>query len=259
MNEITAAGRSVPSLQFFADEEPSTGPISRRHLHDELLVRLRECIIEGELQPGAKIPEKELCERFGVSRTPLREALKVLAFEGLVVLNHNRGSTVSALTLQDLKEAFPIYARLEALAGELACERLTAEEIDEIRALHEQLLASYEKHDLKSHFAINEQIHKRIEAGSRNRNLVELIRSVSSRIRRAGVAVDLSGARWANAITEHKHIMAAIERRDAQLLSRLLREHIENSFRAIKETLAAGDLPGKLGRRDGRHGEPEPA
>ncbi|WP_088345331.1 MULTISPECIES: GntR family transcriptional regulator [Rhodomicrobium] len=259
MNEITAVSRSVPSLHYFAEEEPGSGPISRRHLHDELLVRLRECIIDGELRPGAKIPEKELCERFGVSRTPLREALKVLAFEGLVVLNHNRGSTVSALTLQDLKEAFPIYARLEALAGELACERLTAEEIAEIRDLHEQLLASYEKHDVKGHFAINEQIHKRIEAGSRNRNLVQLIRSVSSRIRRAGVSVDLSGPRWANIIAEHQNIMAAIERRDAPTLSRLLREHIENSFRAIKDTLAPQDKPGMSSRRENRHGEPEAA
>ncbi len=84
---------------------------------------------------------------FGVSRTPLREALKVLAFEGLVTLNHNRGAVIRPLTIDDLNEAFPIYGRLEALAGELACKRLGQADIDELRQLHDTMIESFDRGD----------------------------------------------------------------------------------------------------------------
>jgi DNA-binding GntR family transcriptional regulator len=246
MDDNAASGR-VDGFHDASPDESASGPISRRHLHDELLARLRECIIGGELKPGEKIPEKELCERFGVSRTPLREALKVLAFEGLVALHHNRGSAVSPLNIQDLAEAFPIYARFEGLAGELACKQLDRDEIDEIRRLHDEMVEHYARGDYRGHFAANEQIHLRIQAGSKNRNLIQLLRSVSSRVAQARNHVALSGARWANAIAEHEAIIAALEARDGALLSRLLREHMESTFRAITEALTEQrheDIPG---------------
>lgn len=239
MDDNAACGRAN-GFQDASPDDPASGPISRRHLHDELLVRLRECIIGGELGPGEKIPEKELCERFGVSRTPLREALKVLAFEGLVALHHNRGSAVSPLNIQDLAEAFPVYARLEGLAGELACAKLSAEEIADIRRLHDEMVGHYKRGDYRNHFAANEQIHLRIQAGSKNRNLIQLLCKLSSRIAQARNHVMPSAARWANAIAEHEAIMTALEARDGPLLSRLLREHMESTFRAITETLMEG-------------------
>jgi len=251
MIQKTVSGLNGPSWDRSTMRKAGNGPISRRHLHDELLARLRDCIVQGELEPGAKIPEKDLCERFGVSRTPLREALKVLAFEGLVVLNHNRGSTVSPLTLQDLKDAFPIYARLEGLAGELACERLSSEEIADIRGLQVQMVDRFHQEDFAGHRALNEQIHERIEAGSRNQNLIQLIRCVSGRVRRAWVFIDLPGPCLASAIAEHEAILVAIERRDAPLLSRLLRDHVENSFDATKEAFAAKHGLRLSGERDG--------
>lgn len=231
-------------------EHHGSQPISRRHLHDELLSRLRECIILGELQPGAKIPEKELCERFGVSRTPLREALKVLAFEGLVTLNHNRGSMVSPLSVEHLAEAFPVFARFEGLAGELACAKLENDEIHEIRRLHNQMLTYYELGDYRSHFAVNEQIHCRIQAGSKNRHLVQLLRAISSRVAQARNYVTLSGAQWAKAIAEHEAIIAAVEARDGALLSQLLRQHMDSTFRAIAEALNGAPRGGMSGTAD---------
>ena len=97
-------------------------PIKRQSLHDELTSRLRHLIIEGDLPPGEKLSEKDLCAQFDVSRTPLRESLKVLATEGLVQLTPNRGASVSPLTISDLEEAFPIMGALEAVSGELACQ-----------------------------------------------------------------------------------------------------------------------------------------
>ncbi|MEL7544592.1 MAG: GntR family transcriptional regulator, partial [Pseudomonadota bacterium] len=96
---------------------PAAGQIVRRSLHDELIERMRALITDGSLTPGEKVPEKALCAQFGVSRTPLREALKVLAHEGLVELIPNRGATVARLTVEDLDEVFPIMGALEALAG----------------------------------------------------------------------------------------------------------------------------------------------
>lgn len=236
-------------------DEAAVSPILRRHLHDELLNRLRDCIITGDLAPGAKVPEKELCERFGVSRTPLREALKVLAYEGLVILHHNRGSTVSPLTLADLEEAFPIYGKLEALAGELAAEKLTDKEIAEIRALHDKMIRQYEQRDLKGHFQTNEEIHERIQLGSRNQTLIHLLRNISSRIRRARIYANMSQGRWMNAVEEHERIITALESRQGALLSQLLHDHMQNTFVSTKGELFDQTASNKIGM-NGRHSQP---
>src|ERR1700720_421927 len=101
-------------------------------LHDETLTRLRDYIVEGNIPDGGRVPERELCAQFGISRTPLREALKVLAAEGLVDLLPNRGARVRQLSEQDLSELFDVMGGLEALAGRLACENITDAEIAEI-------------------------------------------------------------------------------------------------------------------------------
>ena len=100
----------------------------RQVIHDQLLEHLRDLVIEGELAAGARVPERLLCERFGVSRTPLREALKVLAAEGLIELSPNRGARIARPTAEDVAQALKVIGALEALAGELACARVTADE-----------------------------------------------------------------------------------------------------------------------------------
>lgn len=222
-----------------AEAETVTVPITRRHLHDELLERLRDLIISCELPPESKVPEKELCERFAVSRTPLREALKVLAYEGLVVLQPNRGATVSALTISDLEDVFPIYSRLEALAGELACKRASDSDVAEIRALHEEMLEHYRQRSRKRHFELNEALHERIHLAARNQPLIHMLRSICSRIRRARVYANITEERWADAIREHEDIIVALEARQCAKLSESLRLHMENTFKSIKQALHA--------------------
>ena len=100
-------------------------PIARRPLHEELAEHLRQLIIECALEPGSKISEKNLCAQFAVSRTPLREALKLLSTEGLVQLTPHRGASVTELTTEELEHIFPVMGALEALAGELACQHVT--------------------------------------------------------------------------------------------------------------------------------------
>jgi len=215
-------------------------PIVRRALHAELVDRLRDMIHDGTLSPGAKVPERALCEHFGVSRTPLREALKVLAAEALIKLTPNRGASVAALTLADLEEVFPVMACLEALSGELACERITDEEIDEIRALHEEMVEHYRRRDLTPYFKLNQKIHALMLKAADNPTLEAMHRSLSGRIVRARYLANMSKKRWAEAVAEHGEILEALAARDAKRLSRLLREHVMHKFETVRETMLEG-------------------
>lgn len=214
-------------------------PIPRRTLHDELLERLRQMIVDGDLAPGVKVPEKDLCEQFAVSRTPLREALKVLANEGLVTLTPNRGAMVSELTLSDLEETFPVMGALEALAGELACRHVTEPELKRIRQIHDRMTAHYHKGELSPYFALNQQIHELILDAARNPTLASLYRSLAGRVRQARYLSNMSPERWAEAVAEHEAIIDALEARKGQTLSRILKTHLTNKFETVKEELTA--------------------
>ena len=214
-------------------------PIRRRTLHDEMTDRLRLLIVEGELAPGAKVPERALCERFGVSRTPLREALKVLANEGLVDLLPNRGAQVSRLTLAALEEAFPVMGALEALAGELAAANITDAEIAAIRQRHTVMVSHFRAGNLKAYFSANQAIHEAILEAARNPTLIALYRGLAGRVRRARYMANMSPRRWAQAVEEHEEILEALGARDGRRLGKILRRHLANKFETVKEALAA--------------------
>ncbi len=212
-------------------------PIQRRPLHNELADRLRHMIVEGELAPGEKLAEKELCGQFGVSRTPLREAMKVLATEGLVQLTPNRGCTVSKLTLADLDEAFPIMGALEALSGELACQHITEAELARIRELHDRMVVRYKAGALRDYFKLNERIHQMILDAARNPTLAQMQLSLSGRVRRARYMANMSPARWAAAVAEHEKILEALSARDGKRLAVLLKQHLANKLQTVKDVL----------------------
>ena len=212
-------------------------PIPRRTLHDELVDRLRHMIIEGDLAPGEKLSEKDLCGHFDVSRTPLREALKVLAKDGLVRLIPNRGATVSKLTLEDLEEAFPIMGALEAVSGELACTHITDTEIAQLEKLHDEMVEKYRAGELAAYFTLNERIHQLILEAARNPTLTEMQRSLSGRIRRARYMANMSAERWAKAVTEHEAILRALKARDGARLGALLKTHLANKLHSVREAL----------------------
>lgn len=212
-------------------------PIQRRPLHNELADCLRHMIVEGELTPGEKLAEKELCHRFGVSRTPLREAMRVLATEGLVRLTPNRGCTVAKLTLADLDEAFPIMGALEALSGELACRHITDAEVARIGELHARMVRKYEAGALSEYFKLNEQIHQLILAAARNPTLSQMQLGLAGRVRRARYMANMSPARWAKAVAEHEKILEALAARDGKRLAALMKEHLTNKLETVKEAL----------------------
>ncbi len=212
-------------------------PIIRRTLHDELLIRLRAMILDGDLSPGEKVPEKDLCTRFDVSRTPLREALKVLANEGLVTLYPNRGAMIADLTLEDLEEAFPVIGALEALAGEMACANITDAEITAIRKLHIKMVTHYEAQALKPYFRINQQIHEMILAAARNQTLSSLYHALEGRVRQARYLANMSASRWAEAVEEHERMILALEARDGAALAKILKDHLANKFETVRDAL----------------------
>lgn len=214
-------------------------PIVRASLHDEVVQRVRDMISEGELVPGERVSERVLCGRFGISRTPLREALKVLASEGLLDLTPNRGATVASLTVADIEEVFPVMGALEALSGELACARVTDDDLAEIRALHFQMLLHHRRRELPEYFRLNQAIHEKIMAIAGNSALAAAHRGLAGRIRRARYMANMSRARWDKAVAEHAEILAALADRDGPRLARILKSHLANKCETVKEALLA--------------------
>jgi len=208
-------------------QDAPTSVIARTSLHLELVGLLQPLIINGELEPGTKVPEKELCERFGVSRTPMREALKVLAADGLVRLIPNRGAWVTMVTIDEVAEVFPVLGALEALAGKLACDNITDAEIDAVRILHEKMIASYEARDLDAYFKINQQIHRAIQMAARNDTLSTTCEAFSLRMQRARYLANMSDGRWSAAVQEHEMVLKHLTARDGNALAETLKKHIE--------------------------------
>jgi DNA-binding GntR family transcriptional regulator len=214
--------------------ETSESLIVRQPLHDAATKRLREMIIENELVPGQRVPERQLCDQLGISRTPLREALKVLAAEGLVELLPNRGASVAPLTIGDLESTIEVMAPLEYMIGRLAAQRATDEQIAEIRALHFDMLACHARGQLPDYFRLNQAIHTDILMATGNTVLCNTWQSLNSRIRRYRYLVNIDAKRWGEAMQEHGEILKALEGRDQDQLGLLLQDHLINTARRMQ-------------------------
>jgi DNA-binding GntR family transcriptional regulator len=212
---------------------PAFSRIPRQPLHQLAVDRLRDLIVQGDLSPGERLNERLLCERLGISRTPLREAIKLLATEGLVRLLPNRGAQVAPLEARRLAETLHVMGAMEALAGELACRHASAAAIAEIRLLHDEMLRQYAARDLAGYFHCNQAIHLKIVEAGGNAVLASTYRQLNANVLRARYMANLSQERWDAAMREHEAIMAALEARDAQKVTRLLREHLALKLAAV--------------------------
>lgn len=208
----------------------------RPSLHAGLLDGIRTMINQGELTPGAKVPERALCLRFGVSRTPLREALKVLAAEGLVQLLPNRGAQVAPLDDAQMDHLFEVIGALEAEGGRLACARISAADLAEVQGMHYRMHAHFLRGELPEYFALNQAIHEAILCAAANPVLLATYGSLSGRIARARyMANRLSGERWRAAMDEHEAMLETLVRRDGPGLGALLAQHLRNKRGIIAE------------------------
>jgi len=213
-------------------------PIERRPLHEEVAERLRELITESVIAPGARLNERVLCERLGVSRTPLREAFKVLAAERLVDLHPNRGASVATLSADDVGHLFDLMAALEGLSGELAARRRTDAELAEVRALHFEMLAAHARRDLPAYYRLNRQVHALINRCARNPVLTEAYDSVNLRIQPLRFRSNFNRDKWDAAVAEHELIVDALAVRDAAALRGLLEAHLRHKRDAVLEALS---------------------
>ncbi|RYY93140.1 MAG: GntR family transcriptional regulator [Comamonadaceae bacterium] len=227
--------------------------MAKEFVHNTLLEQLREVFISGEVPAGQKVPEAALCERFGVSRTPMREALKVLAAEGHVELLPNRGARVRELSLQEVQGLFAVAGALEALAGEQACEGITADELDALAAIHHRMRAAYDRRDRAAYYEMNRQIHEGIVAATRNPVLATQYAVLNARIRRIRFASGMTEEIWARAMAEHEGMLNALQRRDPMAMAGILKTHLKHKseaiVRAMRDEEAAAPSPATKRRR----------
>lgn len=212
------------------DRKPRT-----RSLHDEVVERVRDMIVEGEILAGSHVPERIICEKLGISRTPLREAYKVLASEGLLTLLPNRGAVVTRLSAQDVEDILEMIAVIEGLAAERACLRASDSEIDVISDLHQRMVAYYSRGELSEYFKANQTIHEALVAAAGSPQILNTHRNLTSRIRRFRFAGNVVADRWERAVREHEAILMALQDRDASLLRELLRAHLRNGWKVVRQ------------------------
>jgi len=238
MSEFDDPRPTVPG----ADRAPAGGGEGQGRrpatLPQTIAERLRELITEGALAPGSRLNERALGDRLGVSRTPLREAFRLLAADGLVDLEPNRGARVVALSERDIRELFEVMGALEALAGELASSRIADADVAELKALTFEMLACHARSDLPAYYRINRAIHDRIALAAGNEMLWRTYGTLNRRIQNLRFRSNFDRAKWDVAAREHVRMVELLERRDAAELAALLRGHLARKCDAVLEVLA---------------------
>ena len=224
----------MPTLLNEPRTAASSPRLPHRALYEEVAELLRQRIYKRELEPGSWIDELKIAQEYDISRTPLREALKVLAAEGLVTMKVRRGAYVTEVSNQDLADVYHLLSLLESDAAGVVAERATAAELAEMQALHRELedAARAGQQNITQFFAINERFHMRLLAIANNRwrdQMVADLRKVMKLNRQNSL---LKTGRMEESLAEHRAIMDALANRDAALAQQRMREHFANGLEA---------------------------
>lgn len=208
-----------------------------RGMAAEIAARLRVMIDEGEMPPGARIDEKEMCAAFDVSKTPLREALKVLVSEGRVTHRQYNGYRVAAIDLDDLASTFEVLHGLETMAGELVQQRVSGTQLAAIGAKHRRMAECHNAGKRLEYFRLNQQIHQMIVDAAANPVLSTIYATLMSKVHRARGAANTDMLRWSESMEEHEAILAALDDPTHADLPQILRAHSENTAREVLAVL----------------------
>ncbi len=227
---------------------PKTARLRTLGMSAEIAARLRTMIEEGELPPGERIDERAFCEAFDVSKTPLREALKVLVAEGLVLHRQYIGYRVAPLDLDELRSTFETLHGLEATAGELAAQRLTEATQTKLERRHQAMIEAHAAGRRTDYFRINQEIHQIIIDGAANPVLAGVYAALMSKVHRARGAANADTLRWQESHEEHEEIMAALREPGRPRLAQVLRRHSENTATEVL-TVVARSLAGAADRQ----------
>lgn len=221
---------------------PSSGrtALSRREpFAHQIASTLRDRIIRGDLPPGARIVERSLCELLAVSRTPLREALKLLEREGLVEISQNKGARIMSFTAEEASNLFEVIAGLESLAAEIAATRIDAAERDALDQMHACMMEHYRRQEKDPYFELNTAIHDRVVSLSGNPVLIATHASLMLRARRGRYMAFIDPLRWAESVDEHEALMAALHARDPEAARRIWKRHLLRTGETVCAVLAA--------------------
>lgn len=211
--------------------------ITNRSLHDQVVSRLRDLIIEGRLEPGSRIDEAQLIEELGVSRTPFREALRTLAAEGLVIVRPSKGSIVRKLTPEDVFSMLEVLGHLEKLGGELACQRATEDEIAGLVKLHEGMMTCYRKRDRMPYYRMNQEFHSRLAELSKNQTLCELQANLQAKLKRIRYIGNQKPDDWDAAVAEHEQMVEALKQRDGTRLGEVMSAHLAKTWGRVRDSI----------------------
>lgn len=216
--------------------------IAARSLHASATAKLREMIRKGSLVVGQKIVEQELCEALGISRTPLREALRSLSAEGLIRLVPNKGAFVSRPTVEEIRELFEVMGVLEGACARMAAEKLTAPGLARLERLHDELERHYAARDPEGYITTNNLYHTMVQDLARNRALSDVINGLRAKIFLHRFRQLHVQDRFDRSICEHRELLAAFRARDALRAEAEMRSHLAKQCDALVEELVAGDL-----------------
>jgi DNA-binding GntR family transcriptional regulator len=211
--------------------------VPRTGLYEQAATRLRTLIVRGDLSPGQQLLETELSDALGVSRTPLREALKQLASEGLVELRLNRSTIVAPLRRDELTELFEALSGIERCAAELAAARMVARDREHLEALQARIELHHDRGEMRDYFEINQQIHRAIVGFARNSVLKathDVLLPRAERARFFGLSVL---GRWDESVRDHQEILAALRDGDSDRAGQLLGDHVRRTGEVVAGTL----------------------
>ena len=207
--------------------------IASTALYQQVAERLRQQIFAHELTPGDWVDEQKLAEQYGISRTPLREALKVLAAEGLVELKPRRGCYVTEISRQDIDDIFPLIALLEGRCTFDAVQRATEADLAELATIHDQLERAAAAQQIALFFEANQEFHRKLQAMSGNRWLLSVIQDLRKVLKLSRLhSLSLEG-RLQQSLDEHRLIMAAFENGNAEQAEKLMHDHLLSGREAL--------------------------
>ncbi|MEN9550934.1 MAG: putative HTH-type transcriptional regulator YdfH [Pseudomonadota bacterium] len=207
-------------------------PIARTSLHAEVTARLRSLIVESFIKPGERVPELEISKDMGVSRTPIREALKVLASEGLVELLPLRGAVVKSFSAKDAADMLEVMGMLESFAAQKACQA-EQKRIDQVLAMHEKMKVLYTKGKRPEYFELNQKIHDALVDMADNESLSMVHNTLSKRMRSLRYSGNSTPDHWRGALDDHELIAQALGQRDAKKMKKAVEAHFENTIKRV--------------------------
>ena len=206
-------------------------------LRDVVFNTLREAILKGELKPGERLMEIQLAKRLGVSRTPIREAIRKLELEGLVVMVPRKGAEVADITEKDLRDVLEVRKALEELVVQIACDRMTEEDFKELKKAHARFKTVIKKGDLKEVAEADVKFHDIIYMSTNNQRLIQILNNLREQMYRYRIEYLKDTQMHAALVQEHESIVECLESGDKENASRIMRSHIDNQEQGIVRSL----------------------